>query len=95
MMPNKTIAQGFKTNLILLENGLTVTGFVTKESADAIVLRDATGKQHDIPVAAIAERVILPTSVMPAGLLNTSTIEEFAGLLAYLESLTTKQKASP
>ena len=95
MMPNKTIAQGFKTNLILLENGLAVTGFVTKESADAIVLRDATGKQHDIPVAAIAERVILPTSVMPAGLLNTSTIEEFAGLLAYLESLTTKQKASP
>ena len=93
LMPNKTIAQGFKTNLILLDAGTTLTGFVTQESADGLVLRDATGKEHRIAVEEIDERITLPTSVMPAGLINTFTVHEFASLLDYIESLGAKQKS--
>ena len=90
MLPNKTIAQGFKTNLLLLESGITVTGFITNESAETITLRDATGKEQRIPVATIDERVTLPTSVMPSELLNSFSIHEFASLLDYIESLSTE-----
>lgn len=92
LMPNKTIAQGFKTNLILLDAGTTLTGFVTQESADGLVLRDATGKEHRIAIDEIDERMTLPTSVMPAGLLNTFSVHEFASLLDYIESLGATQK---
>lgn len=87
IQPNKTIAQGFKTNLLLLDSGLTLTGFVTNESPDALTLRDASSKEHLIKLSSIEDRMTLPTSIMPAGLLNPCTIHEFASLLDYIESL--------
>ena len=45
LAPSKTIAQGFATNVVALEDGRTLTGFVTKEAADAITLRDAEAKE--------------------------------------------------
>ena len=97
LMPNKTIAQGFKTNLLLLDTGITLTGFITNESSDSLTLRDAAGKEHRIKTASIDERMTLPTSVMPAGLLKQVSIHEFASLLDYIESLSdlSEQTASP
>jgi putative membrane-bound dehydrogenase-like protein len=91
LMPNKTIAQGFKTNLLLLKSGITVTGFVTKESADGIMLRDANGKEQSIAFDEIDERMTLPTSVMPAGLINRFTVHEVSSLIDYIESLAVKK----
>ena len=46
LAPSKTIAQGFATNVFELDDGRSVTGFVVKESAEGVVLRDAEGKEH-------------------------------------------------
>lgn len=85
--PNRTIAQGFATNMITLKDGAVHVGFVTDESGDKVTIRNIAAQEFTFGKAQIAERGGLPTSMMPAGLLNDFTVNEFAGLLAYLEKL--------
>jgi putative heme-binding domain-containing protein len=85
--PNKTIAQGFVTNQFTLKDGSVKMGFVTREAADAVAIRDIAGQQQDVRVADVAKREHLPISLMPAGLMGGFTVRDLAGLLDYLESL--------
>ncbi|MCA9146476.1 MAG: c-type cytochrome, partial [Planctomycetales bacterium] len=87
LLPSKSIAQGFVTNLFLLDNGKTLTGFVTNEAADEVTIRDNEGKEIKIPVEQIEERVKQDISVMPLGLANEISLKEFVSLIDYLESL--------
>ena len=90
LLPNKTIAQGFATNVIELKNGTSFTGFVVNDSAEAMTVRNIAAQQQRIVKADIARRTSMETSLMPAGLVNDLTLTEFASLLDYLESLSTK-----
>ncbi len=85
--PNKTIAQGFTTNLFTLKNGEINMGFVVREGADKITVRNAAGQESTYDVKDIVKRETLPTSIMPPGLVNSLTVREFASLLDYLEAL--------
>lgn len=87
LLPNKSIAQGFATTALVLDDGRSLVGFVTSEGADALALRDAQGVEHTIPKQSIEERAKLPTSVMPEGLASDLTIAQFASLIDYVESL--------
>ncbi len=87
--PGKSIAQGFVTNQFTLRDGSTVMGFVTRESADVVSVRDIAGQQRDIRVADVAKRDHLAVSLMPPGLMLGLTVRDFASLLDYLESLST------
>ncbi len=88
--PQKTIAQGFTTEMFTLKSGGAQMGFVTLESADQVKIRDMAGHEFVWKTAEIAKREKLPTSLMPPGLVSSSTILEFASLLDYLESLSKK-----
>ncbi len=83
--PNKSIAQGFHTNLFTLKDGNLLMGFVSKEAADEIEVRDIAGQVKIIKPDQIAKREESPASMMPPGLVNNLTLEEFVALLAYLE----------
>jgi putative membrane-bound dehydrogenase-like protein len=86
--PSKTIAQGFTTNVILLDDGRVLTGFVTREAADTVSLRLADATEVTIRKDSIDERNKLEgVSVMPAGLVANITPEDFASLLTYVQSL--------
>ncbi|MDA1051557.1 MAG: discoidin domain-containing protein [Planctomycetota bacterium] len=87
LLPSKTIAQGFVTNLFLLDNGKTLTGFVTNEAADEVTIRDNEGKEIKIPAEQIEERVKQDISVMPKGLADEISVKDFVSLVDYLESL--------
>jgi putative heme-binding domain-containing protein len=87
LVPDKSIAQGFATTVLSLDDGRPLVGFVTSEGADGLTLRDGQGVEHRIEKSAIEERAKLPTSVMPAGLVADLTIAQFASLIDYLESL--------
>jgi putative heme-binding domain-containing protein len=89
--PNKTIAQGFTTNSFLTVDGSILTGFVTDEQSDQVVIRDAAGKEYVLPKAEIEARKKLTTSVMPTGLLDDYSVAEVASLIAYLQSLAAGQ----
>jgi len=91
LLPSKTLAQGFATNVFLLNSGKVLTGFVVKEAADKVTIRDAEARETVIPVASIDERSTSPVSVMPEGLVRDITVPEFASLLDYLEALARKK----
>jgi len=95
LLPNKSIAQGFATTALVLDDGRSLVGFVTSEGADTLALRDAQGVEHLIDKKAIDERAKLPTSVMPEGLVADLTIAQFASLIDYVESLAATQPAPP
>ncbi|WP_230685802.1 hypothetical protein, partial [Streptococcus pneumoniae] len=61
--PNKSIAQGFVTNQFTLKEGTVALGFVTREGADVVAVRDITGQQREIRVGDIAKRDHLPISL--------------------------------
>ena len=68
-------------------DGLTIDGFVVRESGDAIEVRTNEGTSKRIPVAEIEARGKRAISTMPDGLADNLTPTRLASLLAYLESL--------
>ncbi len=87
LLPNKTIAQGFATNVITLKDETEHTGFVTNEAGIQVTLRDVAGQEHVIPKDTIQQRTTSPNSIMPPGLMGAFSTHEFASLLDYLEQL--------
>jgi putative heme-binding domain-containing protein len=95
MRPSNKIAQGFATDRIITSGtpasagtGATdVLGFVTKETADEVQLRDPSGKVTIVRKSEIKKRAPVAGSMMPEGLTDTMTIDDFASLLTYLQSL--------
>ncbi|MBK8092298.1 MAG: discoidin domain-containing protein [Verrucomicrobiaceae bacterium] len=85
--PNKTIAQGFASEMITLKDGTAQMGFITLEGANEVKLRNIAAQEFTFKTSDIKQRQKLPTSMMPAGLMMNFTVKEFASLLDYLESL--------
>jgi putative heme-binding domain-containing protein len=84
LKPNASISQGFATVRIVTKEGKTWMGFVTAQSAERVVLRDITGTPHTIQTEDIKTREELKTSIMPEGLANALSYEEFASLITFL-----------
>jgi putative membrane-bound dehydrogenase-like protein len=85
--PNKTIAQGFASEMIALKDGTQQIGFITFEGANEVKLRNIASQEFTFKTAEITQRTKLPTSMMPPMLMNHFTVKEFASLLDYLENL--------
>jgi putative heme-binding domain-containing protein len=86
LKPNASISQGFATVLIETEDGRSITGFVTAQSADELELRDIAGTSSRVKTSDVKKRSELEVSMMPPGLANALSLDEFASLLAYLSS---------
>lgn len=84
LKPNASISQGFATTQITTKDGKTFTGFVTAQSSERVVLRDITGAVHTVKAKDIAQRKELEKSMMPTGMANALSYEEFASLITYL-----------
>jgi putative heme-binding domain-containing protein len=90
LKPNAKLAQGFESTWIKTRKGEQVEGFVTREGADSVDVRNIAGQTVTIEKGEIADRGHRPQSMMPEGLLSGFTPAELANLLAYLESLKAK-----
>lgn len=84
LKPNASISQGFVTVLVTTKDKKEYMGFVTAESPERIVMRDITGQITSIRTADIRSRKELETSMMPDGLTNALSYEEFASLITFL-----------
>ena len=82
--PNAEISQGFKTVSITTKKGGAHVGFVTKRLSDQIEIRDIAGQITRLNPADVASETLLPISMMPAGLANGMSIEDFASLVHFL-----------
>ncbi len=84
LKPNASISQGFSTVQISTKGGDNYVGFVTRESAEDLTIRNIVGTAKELKKSNIAERKELETSMMPAGLANALSFEEMASLVTYL-----------
>ena len=84
--PNKTIAEGYGTVVVVTEDGLQKQGVLQKETDEYIQLMDADGKLFIVPKAEILEREA-GRSAMPEDLTKELTLFELRDLLAFLQSL--------
>jgi putative heme-binding domain-containing protein len=85
--PNAVVAQGFQTSMFQMNDGSMRMGFVTKEEDGVVEVRDIAGQVMQIKRSEVKEEVHLPQSMMPAGLGNSLSIEDFTSLIEYLVSL--------
>ena len=84
LKPNASISQGFATVHITTRDGKNHVGFVSQESASQLVIRNITGQAFTLNTEDIATRKELDTSMMPPGLANALSYEEFASLVTFL-----------
>ncbi|MHA4894368.1 DUF7133 domain-containing protein [Pedobacter sp. PWIIR3] len=84
LKPNASISQGFATVQIEAKGDKSYMGFVTAESATKITLRDISGQVTNIKTSDIISRKELETSMMPTGMANSMSYEEFASLITFL-----------
>lgn len=87
LYPSASVGQGYETYVIQTSGGQTVTGLVTRRTADALFLRTPDQKDIRLATADIEQMKPSPVSIMPAGLENTMTNEQLRDLIAYLRSL--------
>jgi putative heme-binding domain-containing protein len=85
LKPNASISQGFASVQITTNDGKFFMGFVTAESAQELTIRDIAGNATKLEKKNIKDRKELENSMMPAGLANSLSFEEFASLVTYLE----------
>ena len=84
LKPNASISQGFASVLITAKGNKSYMGFVTAETADKITMRDIGGNVSTVKTADIISRKEMETSMMPPGLANALSYQEFASLITFL-----------
>ncbi|RFZ85831.1 heme-binding protein [Mucilaginibacter terrenus] len=84
LKPNASISQGFATVMVTAKGNKSYTGFVTEDSAQKMVMRDIGGNVYTIKKSDVISRKEMKTSMMPTGLANALSYEEFASLVTFL-----------
>lgn len=91
--PSAKIALGYEPTTIATANGQVLNGIVKNETKDFVEIEDADAKRFKLSKADIDERKPSTVSIMPIGLAEGLSKQDFADLIAYLESL--KQGTNP
>jgi putative heme-binding domain-containing protein len=92
--PSATIAVGYSTTVIRTKAGDTYDGIVTEASDESTGLMRSDGQVIRIRTADIVTKRTTETSMMPEGLEQGLTREQFADLIAYLTTLKPSQSTA-
>jgi putative heme-binding domain-containing protein len=83
--PSKEIAPQFVAWTVARTDGTVVSGVLLEESPEgALILADYQGRRVTIKANEISERKPQSTSIMPADLVKSMTVQEFRDLVAFL-----------
>jgi putative heme-binding domain-containing protein len=85
--PSKKIKEGYATTVVNTKGGGVFSGFLVREDARELLLRDAAGTTQSIPVADVAGKQSMPVSLMPPGLTASLRRDEFVDLVRFLSEL--------
>ena len=84
--PNSKVEPRFSDYVIITQKGKTYNGLLISETTEAIVLRQAGGKEEIIPRSEILQLQATGKSLMPEGIEKEVTIQQMADLLEFLKS---------
>jgi len=93
-LPNRDVSPRYQTTQIETKAGKVYTGVIVYESADGLLLRNGINQSYRVETRDIESRRILPTSLMPEGLLKDLADADLADLYAYLKSLAARTAQS-
>ncbi len=87
LFPSKAVREGYQAVEIETKDDESFSGLTKGETATEVLLLDRTGNLQRIPKDKVASRRNSEFSLMPEGLQSALTLDQFAGLISYLESL--------
>jgi len=87
LRPSASIKPGYEQATLILRDGRTVVGRINRATKSMLRLLDADGKSVDVLRADIEQMQAASTSMMPDNLAFSVSTQQFADLIAYLETL--------
>ncbi len=87
--PSQQIVEGYRTLLVVTEEGQVINGVRHEQDDESVTVIDANSQRHKIDLNSIDEQVEVAVSLMPEGLPDLLSPQEFTDLIAYLETLRT------
>ncbi|MFM9197491.1 MAG: hypothetical protein ACKOWG_17475 [Planctomycetia bacterium] len=84
--PSSQFAEGYRTTVVVTDDGRTLAGILKSETSDEVVIMTADGRSHRVPTASIEDRSE-GASAMPADLATKLTRREVRDLVEWLASL--------
>jgi putative heme-binding domain-containing protein len=81
--PNRAVGQPYFMRVANLKNGRVETGLLVAEDETTITLKTENGVQKVIVRKDIEELAMHPKSIMPEGLANNMTVQDFRDLVRY------------
>jgi putative heme-binding domain-containing protein len=87
LFPSAKISSGYEQSTMALADGRVLTGIVRNETADSVEVQDAEAKTIRVAKTLVEERKRSEVSLMPNGLAAGLSPQDFADLIAYLETL--------
>ena len=84
--PNSKVEPRFTAYSVLTVDGVIFNGLVVSETADAVILKMAEGKQQTIGRAQIDQIKVSNVSLMPEGIEKDVSIQQMADLLEFLKA---------
>ena len=82
--PSLVIGPGYQATTVVTTNGRSLTGLVTEDSPQRIVLKLPGGGQQAIPRGDVESTTVSKLSMMPEGIENLMSRKELADLFAFL-----------
>ncbi|MCA1686430.1 MAG: c-type cytochrome, partial [Planctomycetia bacterium] len=96
LYPSARISSGYEPVVLATADGRVLSGIVKGETPDSLEIDDADARRHRVAKSEIDERKRSDVSLMPNGLAEGLSREDFADLIAYLETLKdTRPAAKP
>ncbi len=83
--PSKEIKEGYQTYQATTKKGKVYTGLKIAETADGVVLREATGQDFRIPAKELETLTVSKLSLMPDNVVGQLKYSEFIDLIAFLK----------
>ncbi|MDB6130691.1 MAG: hypothetical protein JWM04_1798 [Verrucomicrobiales bacterium] len=88
--PSKLILDGYQQTIVFTKDNETVSGILRGETPEDLTLIDPEGKKNVVKKSQIDKRKVSELSLMPEGLNAILSLQDFADLVSYLETLKDK-----
>lgn len=82
--PNRVVGQPYYTRIVALKNGRVESGLLHAEDEQTVTLKTENNVLKVIPRRDIEEMTVESKSMMPEGLANNMTVQDFRDLVRYL-----------
>jgi putative heme-binding domain-containing protein len=84
--PDRTIEPRYLAYTLTTEDGQTLTGVITNESAAGLAIKTLDAKEHQVPRGAIKSLAATGHSLMPQGFETALSAKDVGDLIAYIQS---------